>query len=325
MNTTADPPAEVVEQEIMRADVLEGFSLEQKELSPKYFYDTRGSELFEEITRLDEYYPTRTERGLLKRWMPEWVREERPAAFLELGAGSAEKSRIVLEAMRAEETGNLYVPVDVSADFLHETAHRLRDEYEGLHVVPEVADMTQPLDFTVETPSPTWYGLLGSTLGNFDPENATRLLTRVRGQLRESDRFLLGADLRPGAHKSVEQLEEAYNDAKGVTAAFNRNVLTVLNRELGTDFDLDAFHHRAFYDADEGRIEMHLVAEADQRVQLPGAGEIHVRAGESIRTEISSKYDRPSLTALFREAGLGIDRWVEDDRGFFALVLASPL
>lgn len=321
---SVEVPRDPQAHSVMLADVLAGLRLPQKELSPKYFYDTRGSELFERITRLDEYYPTRKERALLEQWMPLWVDEFRPAALVELGAGSAEKSRIVLDAMSEYETGNLYVPVDVSGEFLHETAQRLRAEYEGLQVEPEIADITEPLEFSVPLPRPSWLALLGSTIGNFDPVGAVRLLCRVARQLRPGDRFLMGADLRPGASKTVKTIELAYNDPEGVTAEFNLNVLRVLNRELGTDFDLDAFVHRAFYDSEHGRIEMHLEALARQVVTFAhGAAPVHIESGESIRTEISCKYDRATIDLLFSRAGLVVERWVEDPEGFFALMLAA--
>lgn len=309
------------ERDVMLQDVVEGLTLPQKELSPKYFYDTRGSELFEEITRTAEYYPTRTERALLEAHVPRWVQAHRPATLVELGAGSATKSRIVLDAMEAQASGNVYVPIDVSADFLHETAARLREEYDALTVRPAVADMTAPVDLPEGLPGPRWMALLGSTLGNFDESHAEGLLRRVAGRIGGDDRFLLGVDLRPGAGKSVERLEQAYNDAAGVTAAFNLNVLRVLNRELDADFNESAFRHRAFYNADEGRMEMHLVAREAQRITFPGADPVEVEAGESIRTEISCKYDRPTVDALFARAGMVVDRWEEDAGGFFALVL----
>jgi len=225
--------------------------------------------------------------------------------------------------MRSHGTGNLYIPVDVSGEFLHETAARLREEYEHLEVEPEVADITAPLRLSRELPAPAWFALLGSTIGNFDDVHAARLLCRVARHLRPGDGFLMGADLRPGSGKSIARLEQAYNDAAGITAAFNLNVLTVLNRELGADFDVGAFAHRAFYDPDEGRIEMHLVAGSDQLVRFPGAQEIRMLVGETIRTEISCKYDRAGVDRLFREAGMVVDAWAEDADGFFALVLGK--
>ena len=313
-------PADPHDRERMLAEVLDGLSRPQKELSPKYFYDVRGSELFEEITRLQEYYPTRTERALLERWMPGWVERLAPRALVELGAGSASKSRIILDAMEGRDEGSLYVPVDVSGEFLHETAERLREEYPGLRVEPAVADMAEPFDLPVELPDRAWFALLGSTIGNFDEDGAVRLLRGVAQRMRPADRFLVGVDLRPGPTKSVARLELAYDDRSGVTAAFNRNVLHVLNRELGADFDADAFRHLARWVEEEGRIEMHLVAETPQVVTFAGGEEVRFAAGESVRTEISCKYDRPTVDALFREAGLVVDVWKEDPRGFFALV-----
>jgi len=308
--------------DIMLKDVLEGLRMRQKELSPKYLYDARGSELFECITELEEYYPTRTERALLERWAGQWVAETRPKAFVELGAGSAEKSRVVLTAMEASGTGGLYVPVDVSGEFLHDTARRLRDEYADFRVEPEVADISLPFDLSDDLPRPTWIALLGSTIGNFPPSEAVRLLSRVAAHLRPGDKFLMGVDLRPGPGKSVARLERAYNDAEGVTAEFNLNVLRVLNRDLCATFDLDAFQHRAFYDPVEHRIEMHLVARTPQEARI-GDEVVTLDASESIRTEISCKHDRESVGAIFGAAGLRTERWVEDPDAAFALVLAG--
>lgn len=310
-------------RERTRREVVEGLSRPQKEIAPKHFYDTRGSELFEEITRLDEYYPTRTERALLETWSDPWVGALRPAALVELGAGSARKTRVVLDAMRSHGTGRVYVPVDVAAAFLEDTARRLRTEYPHFSVIPAVADLTISLELPLTPPEPTWYALLGSTLGNFDTEAAVGLATRVARRLRRGDRFLLGVDLRPGPHKSIERLEAAYNDTRGVTAAFNLNVLRVLNRELDSNFDPDSFEHHAFYDASRGRIEMHLVSRQAQLVRIPGAGVLAFHRGETIRTEISCKYDRHSLEGLLSAAGLSIVRWAEDSEGLFALVMAA--
>lgn len=307
----------------MLAEVLEGLQRPQKQIPPKYFYDTRGSRLFEEITRLEEYYPTRTERTLLQEQASTWVAEMRPAGLVELGAGSARKTRVLLDAMRDQGCGRLYVPVDVAADFLRETARALRGEYPGLSVVPAVADITAALTLPLTPPEPTWYAFLGSTLGNFEVEPSVRLLERVARRLRPADRFLIGVDLRPGPHKSVARLVAAYDDAQGVTAAFNVNVLDVLNRELGSDFDTTAFSHRATYREDKGRIEMHLLSRRPQFVRFPEGGLVAFREGESIRTEISCKYDRPTLEHLLGAAGLRVSRWAQDDEALFAVVLAE--
>ncbi|HEX7941381.1 MAG TPA: L-histidine N(alpha)-methyltransferase, partial [Gemmatimonadaceae bacterium] len=241
----------------MLADVRHGLSRPQKELPPKYFYDHRGSELFEEITRLPEYYLTRTERQMLAALAPGLIASMRPRTLVELGAGSAEKTRILLDAMcRAADVRHTYVPVDVSAEFLEATAARLREAYPPLEVAPVVADISTDL-LLPALRHPVLHVFLGSTIGNFDQPSAVRLLRRIRAAMRDGDRLLLGADLR----KPVGRIEAAYNDARGVTAEFNRNVLRVLNREIGADFDVDAFRHRAFYDRERHRIEMHLVAD----------------------------------------------------------------
>ena len=305
----------------IRHEVLEGLRRPDKRISSKYHYDERGSELFEEITRLEEYYPTRTERALLERWMPEWVEELRPATLIELGAGNAEKSRIVLDAMVATGSGAAYVPVDVSQDFLSATALQLREDYPSLAIRPEVSDITGPLDLPDDLPTPTWMAFLGSTLGNFEPDGAVALLRRVAEQLRPTDHFLLGVDLRPGPNKPVKRIELAYDDALGVTAEFSLNVLKVINRETGSDFDVDGFRHRSFYNEADGRIETYLDALFAQTVTFPSGEEIQVGAGEAIRTEISSKYDRPTVDGLFEKAGLAVSRWIEDDLGLYALVL----
>lgn len=308
-----------------RSELLAGLMAPEKRIATKYHYDERGSRLFEEITELDEYYLTRTERALLKRWMPSLVEDLRPATLVELGAGSAEKSRIILDAMEAARSGRAYVPIDVSADFLDETAQRLRDEYPELDIEPYVADITEPLNLRADLPHPRWAAFLGSTLGNFDDAEAGELLRRIANGLGEGgDRFLLGVDLRPGPTKTVDRVEAAYNDAKGVTARFSLNILAVVNDRFGSDFHLDGFEHRSVYDPETGRIETSLDSRRDQCVRFLGGEEIFVARGEAIRTEISSKYDRPTIERLYSPAGLTVDRWLEDEEGLYALVLSGP-
>jgi L-histidine N-alpha-methyltransferase len=305
----------------MLAEVTAGLAAPQKELPPKYFYDHRGSELFEEITRLPEYYPTRTERSLLESWMPTLISELGTRTLVELGAGSAEKSRIILSAMRAAGTAGLYVPIDVSASFLDQTAGRLRREYPGLRVEPAVADISEEFDLSRAVPHPALYVFLGGTIGNFYPPAAIRLLRRVRSAMRPADRFLMGVDLR----KDVKLIEAAYNDSQGVTAEFNRNMLLVLNHELGANFDPDAFEHLAFYEPVTHRIEMHLVSKVEHEVRVPGIGLVGFRQGESLRTEISCKHDRRSVDGLFAAAGLRIETWRPDPDALFALVVAAAV
>jgi L-histidine N-alpha-methyltransferase len=304
----------------MLAEVRDGLSRAQKELPPKYFYDERGSELFEEITRLPEYYLTRTERALLERWMPAWIGGLSPRALVELGAGSAEKTRIVLDAIVTAVGAAAYVPVDVSADFLEATALRLTAAYPSIEVVPVVADMTAEFALPPGLPGPTLHAFLGSTIGNFDPDGAVALLRGVRGRMRPGDAFLMGVDLR----KDPAVIEAAYNDSAGVTAEFNRNMLRVLNAAAGADFDPEAFDHRAFYHRELHRIEMHLVARAPQAVAIPGVGEVRVAAGESIRTEISCKHDHASVEAMLAAAEMRLTEWETDEAGLYAILLAAP-
>ena len=316
MRVSAGRPA----ADSMLHEVMAGLSQAQKEIPPKYFYDARGSRLFEAITELPEYYLTRTERALLEHWIPGWFAELAPAALVELGPGGAGKTRILLDHM---VPARLYAPLDVSADFLQGTARALRAEYPDLVVAPRVADFASALDLGDVFPRPTVFAFLGSTIGNFTPPAATRLLTEIREAMRPGDVFLLGADLRPGPAKSVETLEAAYNDAQGVTAEFNLNLLEVINRELGADFDLGGFEHRAFYAPEQSRIEMHLVSRRDQVVEIPEGGSVVLEESESIRTEISCKYEREMVEQLFARAGLCVRRWQEDPSGLYAVTLGE--
>lgn len=324
MNEDAQTPDEdsrtrdAAERARMLEEVRAGLGQRPRNLPSKYFYDERGSRLFEEITRLPEYYLTGAERRLLENCVPGLVRRLRPRTLVELGAGSAAKTRRILDAMTAAGVAELYIPVDVSAAFLEETAARLRREYEGLKVRPVVADITESLTLPDERPSPALFAFLGSTLGNFERAGAVALLHRMRGAMMQEDRLLLGVDLR----KAPERIEAAYNDARGLTAEFNRNILRVLNRRLGADFEPGAFRHRAFYDTDRHRIEMQLVSRREQTVNIPGIGELRFRRDEPIRTEISCKYDRDTLDGVFDAAGLEMDEWAPDPDGLFALALA---
>jgi L-histidine N-alpha-methyltransferase len=302
----------------MRSDVRRGLSLEQKELDPKYFYDERGSELFEEITNLAEYYPTRAERALLLDVMPALIDELQPASLIELGAGSSSKTRVILDAMSETGPGRQYVPVDVSSAFLQESAAKLRVEYPDIHMDPAVGDFAKELDLP-PLQHPALFAFLGSTIGNFREGDAVQILSHIALRMRGDDAFILGVDLR----KDPRVIEAAYNDAAGVTAEFNINILRVLNRELLADFDLSAFTHRAFYDQERNRIEMHLDSAADQTVNIPELGTFEIRKGESIRTELSYKYDRATVTALFEKAGLCLERWMTGDDGAFGLAVGS--
>ena len=303
-------------QQMVR-DVREGLTKSPKQLSPKYFYDERGSELFEEITQLPEYYLTRAERMLLERRISEIIAAVRPCSLVELGAGSATKTRIILDEMRSNGCAECYVPVDVSKEFLEAAAVQLRADYVDVQVMPLVSDITEPFALP-PVASPTLVAFLGSTIGNFPREEAVRLLSHIAGEMGPSDRFLLGADLI----KDPAIINRAYNDSSGVTAAFNLNILERLNRELGANFPLSDYEHRAFYSSEHHRVEMHLIARTAHKVTIPEIGEISFEKGESIRTELSYKYDRPILEDMLSASGLSIEKWMPADDGAFALALA---
>lgn len=303
-------------QQMVR-DVRQGLTQQPKQLSPKYFYDERGSELFEEITQLPEYYLTRSERLLLENRIDEIVASVRPCSLVELGAGSATKTRIILDQMRISGCAECYVPVDVSKDFLEATAIQLRADYADIRIMPVVSDITEPFLFP-PLASPTLVAFLGSTIGNFPREQAVNLLSHIARAMGPADRFLLGADLI----KDSDVINRAYNDSKGVTAAFNLNILERLNRELGADFPIAEFKHRAFYNGAQHRVEMHLIARSAQKVTIPEIGEISFEAGESIRTELSYKYNREMLEDILCAAGLTMEQWLPADDESFALALA---
>ena len=303
-------------QQMVR-DVRQGLTKSPKELSPKYFYDERGSELFEEITQLPEYYLTRAERSLLEQRIAGIIAAVRPCSLVELGAGSATKTRLIIDAMRASGCAECYIPIDVSKDFLEATGLQLKSDYPDMKITPVVSDITEPF-MLPPLSSPTLIAFLGSTIGNFPREPAIRLLSHVALGMGPADRFLLGADLR----KDPAIINRAYNDSKGVTAAFNLNILHRLNRELAADFPVSDFDHKAFYSSDQHRIEMHLIARNAHKVVIPEIGEIQFREGESIRTELSYKYDRPTLEGILKAAGLVMEKWMPADDGSFALALA---
>jgi L-histidine Nalpha-methyltransferase len=303
-------------QQMVR-DVRQGLLKSPKQLSPKYFYDERGSELFEEITQLPEYYLTRAERTLLEQRISEIIADVRPCSLVELGAGSATKTRIILDEMRSNGCAECYVPIDVSKEFLEAAALQLRADYADVQVMPVVSDITEPFALP-PVASPTLVAFLGSTIGNFPRDEAIQLLSHIAGEMGPSDRFLLGADLI----KDPAIINRAYNDSSGVTAAFNLNILERLNRELGANFPVSDYQHRAFYSSANHRVEMHLVARTAHKVTIPEIGEISFEKGESIRTELSYKYDRPILEDMLSASGLSIEKWMPADDASFALALA---
>jgi L-histidine N-alpha-methyltransferase len=310
----------VFDVERARADVRAGLLRAPRVLPPTYFYDERGSALFDEITRLDEYYLTRAEHALLRTHAPTIIARTAPCTLVELGAGSASKTELLLDALVARGSGTMYLPVDVSAAHLERAAARLRSLYPALHVQPVAADYLVPFDLPPH-PAPALHAFLGSTIGNFAPEEAIRFLTEIRSRMEARDHFLLGADLR----KDAATIERAYNDEGGVTAEFNRNALRVLNATIGSNFDPDAFEHRAVYDTHAHRIEMYLVPRTDQHVRIPDVGDIEIPAGEAILTEVSYKYDRATVIALLADSGMALDEWISDSGARFALALARPV
>ncbi len=301
-------------------DVRSGLTQPLKELPPKYFYDERGSELFDRITEQPEYYPTRCERAILNRHSPTIIDFSEARELVELGSGSASKTRALLYAMAGAGVLDRYVPVDVSTAPVERSALELTELYPGLRVHGLVGDFERHL---VHLPhgEHRLFALLGGTLGNLHPEERARFLAALRARLGPTDRLLLGTDLR----KAPAMLEAAYNDAAGVTAEFNRNVLRVVNESLGADFDVDAFEHHAFFDPEASRIEMRLRAKGRQEIRIPRAGiEISFEDGEEMRTEISTKFTREGLSAELEAAGLALDALFTDEDELFAVSLARP-
>ncbi|MBV9804925.1 MAG: L-histidine N(alpha)-methyltransferase [Solirubrobacterales bacterium] len=305
-------------------DVLDGLTRPFKEIPPKHFYDARGSELFERICELPEYYPTRTERSILDASAREIVRVTGAGELVELGSGSAEKARILLEAMSSAGTLRRYVPLDVSESALEEAAILLVEEFAELTVHGVIGDFERHLDRVPRAiaGTPRIIALLGGTIGNFPPGTRRRMLREISRLLGPEDRLLLGTDLV----KDPRVLEAAYDDAQGVTAEFNRNVLRVINRELDADFSPDAFEHIAFYDRAHEWVEMRLRACRPCTVLVSGLGlRVEFAAGEELRTEISAKFTRARVQEDFLAAGLELECWYTDSDGLFAVSLGRRL
>jgi L-histidine Nalpha-methyltransferase len=297
----------------LAADVLEGLARPQKTLSSRFFYDARGSALFEQITDLDEYYLTRTEIGLLERYAGEMAALIGPrASVIEFGSGASRKIPILLRAL---EDPAAWVPIDIDEGMLAQSVRDLRDRFPALGLVPIHADFMQPVALPDDRLSANRVGFFpGSTIGNFRPQEALAFLRRVGATLGPSAAMVIGVDRK----KDLSTLLAAYDDAQGVTAAFNRNLLVRINRELGADFDLDGFAHEARYDCDRGRIEMHLVSRRAQSVRVLGRT-FRFAAGETIHTEVSCKYTVEEFRLLARAAGWQpVETW-SDARGWFAI------
>ena len=316
----------------LRADALAGLTATPKSLPPKWFYDAQGSALFEKITELPEYYPTRAERAILNAVAAELARISEARVLVELGSGSSEKTRLLLSALRGEGTLRAYVPVDVSESALVLAGDALAVDYPGLTVHAVVSDFEQYLGLEPSADSaqadsgdavggPRLVAFLGSTIGNMVPAERALFLRRVRSRLRPGDSFLLGTDLV----KDPAVLVAAYDDSAGVTAAFNKNVLAVLNAELGADFDLDAFEHVARWDSGHEWIEMRLRSTADQQARVRDLGlVVPFAVGEEMRTEVSAKFRRAGVESELAAAGLTLRSWWTDPAGRFGLSLSVP-
>jgi len=309
------------QREMLADDVRRGLTAPHKWLPPKYFYDQSGSQLFERITQLPEYYLTRVESSILEKIAPALVEHFFQGDIVEIGSGSSGKTRMVLGALDGNRGRVRYVPLDVDRLTLETSASRILRDYPELGVHAVVGDFERDL---VRLPPPTGRRMvmfLGSTIGNLDPPSRRSFLTGIRKLLRSADdRFLLGVDL----DKDVKVLEAAYDDAAGVTREFNRNILRVVNREVDGDFRPEAFRHLAFYNLRDCRIEMHLVSDSSQEVRLRRLGlTIPFAAGESIWTESSYKFTRAGVEAMFGEAGLSLVEWHVDPEDYFALAVAG--
>ncbi|WP_326607015.1 L-histidine N(alpha)-methyltransferase [Streptomyces sp. NBC_01799] len=302
----------------LRADVLHGLTRHPKTLPPKWFYDAHGSELFEEITRLPEYYPTRAEREILVVRAPEIAAVSGAKTLIELGSGSSEKTRHLLDALPGLHS---YVPVDVSESALRGAAEALLVDRPDLSVHALIADFTGELVLP-DTPGPRLVAFLGGTIGNLLPDERAVFLKSVRSLLSPGDALLLGTDLV----KDEEVLVAAYDDAAGVTAAFNKNVLTVVDRELGADFDPADFDHVALWDRRQEWIEMRLRARRALTVKIPGLDlVVPFEAGEDMRTEVSAKFRKEGIRGELATAGLRLTQWWTDSADRFALSLATAV
>jgi L-histidine N-alpha-methyltransferase len=304
----------------LRSDALAGLTATPKTLPPRWFYDERGSELFDEITRLPEYYPTRTERALLAAHADDIAAASRADTLVELGSGTSEKTRLLLESLADAGTLSRFVPVDVDPSVLRAAGAAITAEHPDIAVDAVVADFTTHLD-QLPRGGRRLVAFLGSTIGNLEPGPRADFLSSLAGTLEPGDSFLLGTDLV----KDADRLVRAYDDSAGVTAAFNRNVLAVLDRELDADFDLAAFEHVALWDDEHEWIEMRLRSRQAQVVHLAALDlEVAFDAGEELRTEVSAKFRRTGVERELAAAGLQLTHWWSDPAGDFAISLSSP-
>jgi L-histidine Nalpha-methyltransferase len=302
----------------LRRDVREGLTQSPKMLPPKWFYDSVGSDLFDQITRLPEYYPTRTEAQILRDRSPEITEAAGADTLVELGSGTSEKTRMLLDAMRDGGQLRRFIPFDVDAGVLRAAGDAIGQEYPGIEIDAVCGDFEEHLG-KIPSVGRRLVAFLGSTIGNLTPGPRADFLMSLAETLQPGDSVLLGTDLV----KDTDRLVRAYDDSAGVTAAFNRNVLSVVNRELDADFDLDAFEHVAKWNADEERIEMWLRADAPQQVRIAGLDlDVAFGAGEEMLTEVSCKFRADGVADELAKAGLRQTHWWTDEAGDFGLSLA---
>lgn len=329
MTETADPRlkitnlmTEVDEQTTLGKDVIEGLTASpQKYLSPKYFYDERGSQLFEKICELPEYYPTRTETAILKRVSGAIAQQTGPCEIVELGSGSSTKTRILLDAYQSAGLPLRYIPIDVSDTMLSETAQKLLQEYPNLSI-QAIASTYEPAlnDLPPKQLPARLIAFIGSTIGNLQPKECSAFLSRIRQSLFIGDYFLLGLDLQ----KDIVTLEAAYNDAQGITAAFNLNMLSHLNQRFEGDFDLTQFAHMATYNTEKNQIEMSLKSLIDQRVRLEKLDlTVEFEAGDRILSEISRKFDLTQMAEILLAHKLQAIETFTDEKKWFGLMLCQ--
>jgi len=313
-------------REAVLREALTGLTSTPKTLSPWLFYDERGSQLFEAITALPEYYLTRTERAIFTKYAPTLPSHlANPVTIAELGAGSASKTGILLKQFADAQSGLLYQPIDISPTALDEAAASIAATIPGVRIEPQVANYISDRYSITRLPGHRVLALyIGSSIGNFSPSESINILRNLRSHLEPGDTLLLGVDLAPGEHKFVDTLIAAYDDDAGVTAAFNKNILTRLNRELDANFSLDGFAHRARWNASASRMEMHLESLATQTVTLAGR-RIDFREGETIHTENSYKFTPTSILTLLDNSCFALDLTLHDDQHRFAVVLAKAI
>ncbi|HEV2944608.1 MAG TPA: L-histidine N(alpha)-methyltransferase [Solirubrobacteraceae bacterium] len=317
-----DSHLEGTEERSLADDVLDGLTRPFKELPPKHFYDARGAELFDRICELPEYYPTRAERAILEQHASELSALTGAAELVELGSGTAAKTRVLLDALHAAGTLVRYIPVDVTESMVRECAAELTGEYPGLRVHGVIGDFERHLDQVPSAIGPRIVAFLGGTIGNFPPTSRRRVLREIARLLGPEDYLLMGTDLV----KDPEILEAAYDDAQGVTAEFNRNVLRVLNRELGAGFEPEDFEHVALFDREHEWIEMRLRARREHTTLVRDLDlTVHFDAGEEMRTEISAKFTPERLEGDLSAAGMELVRWFTDPEELFALTLSRAV